>query len=223
MFTVVLVEPETEGNVGAVARVMSNFGFDKLEIVNPKCDIFGKQSIDRAKHAVNILRSAKIVSWGEVLKHDTVVATTAQLGRDYNVCRVPLTPETLGKTAKGDVAIVFGREGHGLSNDEVRECSFVVVIPSSIEQGVMNLSHAVAIILYELFKHSDKRKRGEGYRLASSEDKAQIMKLLEKKLLSMNFVTEQKRDTQRKVWQRILGKSFMTRREAFAIMGFLKK
>ena len=87
----------------------------------------------------------------------------------------------------------------------------------------MNLSHAVTIMLYELFKNSEKEKITDKFIYASNKEKSQIMKNLNKIMNKLDFKTQSKKQTQKTVWKKIIGKSFLTKREAYAVIGFLKK
>ena len=223
MISIILIEPKKSGNLGAVARVMANFGFDNLVLVNPKCKKTAKEAIKRAKHGISVLKKAKVVK--KIPKMDTLIATTAMLGTDYNIPRSPISPEQLSKIipSKGKIGIVFGREGPGLTNEEVLACDFVCTIPSSKKYPTLNLSHSVALVCYELSKSLSIKKVGEHIALASKAEKDQLMKLFNQALKKIPFKTAQKHETQRRVWKRMIGKSFLTKREAFALMGFLKK
>lgn len=223
MINIVLVEPEKPGNIGAVARVMANFEFENLFLVNPKCNHLDKESLDRASHAKNILEKAKIISFKELKKFDYKIATTAQLGTDYNVLRSPVNPEELIKIIKpkANIAIIFGRECNGLTNQEINQMDFIVTIPTSKKYQTMNLSHSVAIILYELFKQNENIT--SHIRPISQKELEQIEKMFNKLLEKVSFTTKEKKETQRKVWKRIISKSFMSKREAYAVMGLLKK
>lgn len=222
--TIIAQEFKWEKNCGSLARVMANFGFEKLVFLNPKCDFKGKEAIMHSKHAKALLEKAKTLkSFSEALKkYDTVIATTAMLGTDYNIARSPLTPEELCKQIKGRTAIIIGREGEGMSNEEIEKCDFVVAIPTSKKYPTMNVSHAAAVILYELSKHSTEKKIG-GFPLATRKEKEVLMKLVENALNKMDFSTPEKKQTQRLIWRRMLGKAMLTRREAYALCGFLKK
>lgn len=227
MISVVLVEPETAGNVGGVARAMKNFGLKKLFLVNPQCNHLDIDAFSRAKHAKEILKKAVVVkSFSHLKMFDTLVATTAALGTDYNVARLPLSPETLAEKLRGsgrrNVAIVFGREGTGLRNSEIIGCDFVVSIPSSLKYRALNISHAAAIIFYELFRKSRMRNVGDNYVAATSTETGIILKLIDRLIEKMPFHFESQRDTQRKIWRRLIGKAMLSRREAFAVIGFLK-
>lgn len=220
MISVVLLEPRNSGNVGAVARAMANFGFSNLILVNPKCSHKSQTARNRAKWANGILSKAKIVKSLKSIK-TALIATTARLGTDYNIPRSPITPDKLSSIIKKDAAIVFGRESSGLTNDEIQQCDFVITIPTSKKYPVMNLSHAVSTVLYELSK--SKENITSNTKFASDADKKQLMKMLNSTLKKMNFSTKEKQQTQVKVWKRMIGKSFLTKREAFALMGFLRK
>ncbi|MDI6738629.1 MAG: TrmJ/YjtD family RNA methyltransferase [Nanoarchaeota archaeon] len=222
--TVIAQEFKWEKNCGSLARAMANFGFEKLAFLNPKCDFRGKEAIMHSKHAKALLEKAKTIpSFREALKkYDTLIATTAVLGTDYNIARSPLYPEELWKKIKGKTAIIIGREGEGMSNQEIEKCDFVVTIPTSRKYPTMNVSHAAAILLYELSRHSDEKKIG-GFPLATRKEKNVLMNLVDKALGKMEFSTPEKKETQRLVWRRMLGKAMLTRREAYALCGFLKK
>jgi len=225
MIYVVLIEPKTSGNIGAVARAMMNFGLKNLVIVNPKCDHLSMEAIKRAKHAKPILKKSKIVEKSHLRKFDYIIGTTSKLGRDYNIPRSPLVPEELAeklKSKKGKIAILFGREDSGLTDKEILGCDFVVNIPSS-KYSALNISHAASIIFYELFKKQGEKQLAKNIPIATKKEKKIILRLLNKKLEQMPFETAQKRETQKRLWKRILGKSMLTKREAFALLGFLRK
>ena len=220
---IILVRPEHPGNVGAVARAMANFSFTKLVLIDPGCDHTSEESRRRAKHAQHILDDAIIVDRLEKTGCDWLIATSAKLGNDENIPRLALAPREVAEKimgAKKAIGIVFGPESSGLSNDEIRFCDSFVSIPTGT-YGAMNLSHSVAIILYELF--IAKQARPQAHTPMGAKDKEVLLSLFDESLDKMSFVTEDKRETQRLVWHRLIGKSFLTRREAFALMGFFKK
>ena len=228
MISVVLVEPETAGNVGAVARAMRNFGLSRLVLVKPKCNHLGIDAMSRAKHAKAVLKKAVVAkSFSVVNDFDTSVATTSALGSDSNVSRIPLTPEQLAEKLKGTgrrkVALVFGREGDGLRNSEIMKCDFVVSIPSSVKYRALNLSHATVILFYELSKNSGMQKVETHQVPASSKEKDVIFGFIDSLLDRMTFRFEARKRTQKKIWRRVIGKAMLSRREAFAVIGFFKK
>jgi TrmH family RNA methyltransferase len=224
--TVVLVGISNPGNLGAIARGMANFNVSKLVLVNPKCSPQDIDALVRSKQGHELLKKAKIVNSLENVNADYLIATTAKLGTDYNIPRSPLSPEQLAKKiskVKAKFALVFGRESDGLTNDEILKCDFSVTIPSNPKYPTLNLSHAVLIMLYEIFKQSREKKTGEHIVYASKKEKSVLLKIISKVLDNMKFATAEKKQTQKTVWKRLVGKAELTKREAFAVIGFFKK
>ncbi|MFH1916690.1 MAG: RNA methyltransferase [Nanoarchaeota archaeon] len=228
MLTIVLFGPEHPGNVGAVARAMQNFGINSLVLIDPKCDHLSDEALHRAVHAKTVLKKAKVAQHKILHQFQVVIGTTSRLGTDYNIRRSPLLPSDLAKKLiksipRTKVALVFGRESTGLSNDEVALCDFLVTIPTSKKYPSLNLSHAVAIILYELTKHTAGKDTISPYIPISAREKELLFRLIDKTLDKQQFPTPDKRKTQKKVWRHIIGKGMLTKREAFALFGFFKK
>lgn len=153
---VVLVHPLYEQNVGLIARVMKNFEASELRLVDPACEI-GDEAYRRAMHGWDILEKAKTYNTLEeaVRDCDLIVGTTGKHGKRFSHVRRCMNPEQLASkiaVARGKVAILFGREDFGLTNEELKKCNAVVTIPANKEYPILNVSHAVAIILYEIFK-----------------------------------------------------------------------
>ena len=219
---IIAQEFQTPGNIGAIARAMKNFEFTHLVLLNPKCNHLSKESLDRATHAKEILKNAKIIKNHD--DYDTLIGTTAILGTDFNLQRNPITPEQLSKmTFKGKVGLIIGREGDGMRNEELGKCDIIVTIPTSKKYPTMNVSHATTILLYELFKNSKKEKVGDSIRHATKDDKERIFKLVNETLKKLEFATEAKQNTQRLIWKKLIGKSKLTKRELMVLYGFLRK
>lgn len=223
--TVVLVRPCTSGNIGAVARSMANFGFEKLVLIAPDCDYLNEDACKRSKHGKYVLEKAKKLSCLDELDADYLIATSGKLGSDYNIPRLPINPrqfaEKLGDLKETKIALVFGPESSGLTNEEIESCDVFVSIPAQEDYPVLNLSHAVTIILYELFAVSS--NQDVVYAPVSKKDKEVLREQVDEILDGMDFETEDKKQTQILLWNRLIGKSFLTKREAFALMGFFKK
>ena len=170
------------------------------------------------------MKKAKVVkSFKHLEKFDLVVGTTAITGTDYNIPRVSLSPEEFSRqiaNVKGSVVLVFGRESSGLSNEEIQSCDFTVTINASKDYPTLNISHAVAVLLYELFKQGSQPKE---ILVGSSKDKQALFKEIHSLIKKLKFSTEEKRETQKKVWKRVIGKSLLTKRELYALFGFFKK
>tara|TARA_B100001175_G_scaffold317808_1_gene336635 strand:- start:15674 stop:16444 length:771 start_codon:yes stop_codon:yes gene_type:complete len=151
--SVVLVEPKYDGNIGAVARSILNFGIMDLRIVGRNRD-WSDETRNRAKHAQNILESCKIFeSLEDATKDCSVVVGTSgkrEIG-DKITFRHFLLPEELPErlgSSEGRIALVFGPEDIGLTNEQLQECDILVTIPTWEGYPILNLSHAVSIICY---------------------------------------------------------------------------
>jgi len=225
MITIALLEPENEGNVGAIARLMHNFGFKDLLLINPKCTWKSSVSIARSKHGKRILDNAKVCETDVLKEYDLIVGTTGRTGTDYNLPRSPLTPKQLADSLpkNGKIVLLFGREGTGLRNEELTLCDFVIHIPTGTKQSTLNLSHAVAIVLYELVNKEAEIEMENRFKPASQKEKDILLNKIDEVLDKMKFPTTEKKETQRKLWKRLVSKSFLTRREAFALFGFFRK
>lgn len=227
MISVILINPENAGNIGAIARSMKNFGLNDLIVIDPKGKVNTVTARKRAMHAEDLIRKAKVKDMNHLKKFDYLVATTAKIGSDYNIPRSPISPEQLAKRIHGKrslkIGIVFGRESKGLTNEEIALCDFVVTIPTSKKYPSLNLSHAAAILFYELFKADAIETISSHIIFASQPEKEQIIKYLNQVLDNMDFSTPEKRKTQDVIWKKLIGKSFLTKREAYALIGFFKK
>ena len=149
---IVLVKPEGSRNIGSIARVIKNFGISNLYLIQPKRDILSQSARDMAVHAVDLLEKAHVVSnLEEALGDcDLVIATTAK----ERSLPTPLNPafHSLQQVSQyQQVAILFGPESRGLSNEELNYAHEWIRIPTSPEYPVLNLAQAVGICCYQLF------------------------------------------------------------------------
>lgn len=225
-FSVVLVEPQYEGNIGSVARLMKNFGFKELILVNPP--ELSKDARKMAVHAKDILDNAIKASDFKKLCEgfDYVVGTTAVIATDSNALRTPVFPEDLANAleTKGKIALVFGREADGLLNDEIALCDLIVTIPSSNEYPTLNLSHSVAIILYELSRLEMRKKFNKLRKLRKLEkiEKDVLLKNYDS-LVECIFLNDYERRIVKKTFRQILGRAFVSGREANTLTGLYRK
>jgi tRNA/rRNA methyltransferase len=218
---IVLVEPLHEGNVGFAARVMKNFGFSDLVLVDP-CPL-GELARACAMHAWDVLENARTMTLDEVfLNYPLIIATTGGLSK--SVCRSMRMPyyspgeirEQI-KEVKGKVAILFGRENRGLSNEEVRRCDMICTIPSSPAYPILNISHAVGIVCYELADIP----RGT-YLIAEREDMECLYGHLDHFLDKIEHPGFKRRNTLLMA-RRILGRTLLTTREVSTFHGILRR
>ncbi|MBL7996613.1 RNA methyltransferase [bacterium] len=154
---IVLVEPQTPGNIGAAARAMKNFGLSRLKLINP-CDYLSKEARMMAVKAEDILEKAAIyTSLSESIQSaHLTIATTVRIRETHFPTFTPSeTAQQISQFAQNkSVALVFGREDNGLTTDEIHACRIISTIPTHPVQPSVNLAQSVMIYAYEIFKQS---------------------------------------------------------------------
>jgi len=172
---IVLLNPQTDGNIGAVARSMLNFGFTDLRIVG-RTRNWSDETRNRAKNAQTVLDNARCIdSLQDAVSDCSVVVGTSGKREDggKTAMRHFLLPDELPSRLsgiEGKVAIVFGPEGKGLLNEELSQCDLLVTIPTWEGYPILNLSHAVTVICFSWFISSDSSiPFGAGDRLLEPE------------------------------------------------------
>lgn len=167
---VVLVGTEYEMNLGMCARTCKNFSVIDLRLVNTQCKV-GFDAHKFAKHSEEVLESAKKKIYASVKEAtsdcNVVIGTTGVLKRFTNRMKNPIELKQAPSYASGRTAIVFGSEGIGLTEKDLESCDVVTTIPTDDAQPIMNLSHSVAVVLYE-FSTQLKNKRNAYYELADT-------------------------------------------------------
>ncbi|WP_341678980.1 RNA methyltransferase [Niveibacterium sp. SC-1] len=150
---VVLSRPSHPGNIGAAARAMKTMGLSRLYLVEPKSFPHPEAEV-RASGAVDVLESAVVCSDLAEALSGTVLAV-ALTSRRRELCAPPrwlpeAAEELLAYAEQGEVAVVFGNETFGLSNEEVALCQRAVTIPANPAYASLNLGSAVQVIAWEL-------------------------------------------------------------------------
>ncbi|WP_259721249.1 RNA methyltransferase [Synechococcus sp. CS-1328] len=165
---VVLVEPAGPLNVGSVARLCANFGVDRLRLVAPRCDPLGEEAVRMAVHGRSLLEAASRHSCLAEALADCrrVVATSGRLDAPPlpllppgealrwllvgSAATAAAAPSAAPAAMAAPLALVFGREDRGLSNDELLQAGRLLQIGTGAAYASLNLSHAVAVVLHEL-------------------------------------------------------------------------
>ena len=152
---VVLVAPSHPGNIGAVARAMKNMGLTSLVLVGPK-QFPHPEATARASGADDVLSSARVVdTLAQALAGCGFVAATTSRERDQNF-RVmdvrEVAARAVAEAAMAPVAILFGAERTGLSNEDLEPAHALIRIPTSAEYASLNLAMAVQLVAYEILR-----------------------------------------------------------------------
>jgi TrmH family RNA methyltransferase len=223
---VVLVEPEHDGNIGGVARLMENFGIQDLYIVNPAAPV-DDEAKAYACHARQLLEKAKTVArLDEALEDVSLIAGTTALlpKRSANVLRTAITPEEFSRIAlplTGNVALLLGRESRGLSNAELDRCDLVISIPASRMYRTLNVASAAAILFYVLWRAGE----GGQHRQIREADEAIKSRLAEvfDQLCDESLVIPYKRRLADRAFRSLLSRATVSAREATLILGALRQ
>ena len=216
---IVLVNPKFEGNIGAVARSMTNFDVDELYLVDP-CPI-GDDGYSRAKHGGGVLEKAVVVdTLEEALSGCFLVAGTSGITTkgSRNFSRIPVPAKEFAQQTHGyeeKIAIVFGREDTGLLQDDVNKCDVLITVPTSDECPILNLSHAATIMMYEMFQAGRTLVRTEP---ADRDEKELMFKFFEDLMDAVGYPVPRRRETS-VMFRRMMGRSIPTKYEYNTIMG----
>ena len=150
---VVMVHTSHPGNIGAAARALKTMGLSRLVLVSPQ-EYPSQKAIWRAAGAADILEQTLVVeTLAEAISDCSLVvgASARQRRIPWPVLGARQGGETIAKQASTEqVAIIFGREDRGLTNEELQQCNYHIEIPASEEYGVLNVASAIQVICYEI-------------------------------------------------------------------------
>lgn len=224
--TIVLCRPQFAGNVGAVARCGKNMGIDRLIVVGSP-DLDREEMYRRATHvAADVIDGICYVDdLGEALADfQYVVGTTARLG---NARGPVVTPREMAErvapiSQENRVALLFGPEDAGLSNDELRFCHLVVNIPTA-EFKSLNLSHAVMILCYEIFAWRSTADGRFTPKLATSRELEGMYAQLQDLLKQIGFLNPQNPEYWMMHIRRFLARTGLYSKEVKIVRGICRQ
>jgi len=224
---VVLVSPRNPLNIGAAARAMSNFGFLELRLVNPYEVAF--REARSAVKAQGVLAAAReFPTLAEAVADCQLVVGTTAIG--HRALEHPLRRLEYGgkliarKLASGPVALLFGSEKFGLSNDDLSHCHWLMRIPTREEHGSMNLGQSVAVCLYEIIRNPAAAKiKPESRKAASAEEQERITELLEETLARSGYVHANVEGSTRMKIRRLIRRLQLNGHDSEVWMGMLRQ
>lgn len=227
---VAVVDAQTSGNVGTIARAMKNFGFTDLKLVDPP--ELGRDSeaygfAGRARE--DVLPEADEVTFDHLVENYHTVGLTATTNEDSRKhVRFPFkTPGQLAEdlqTVDAPTCLVFGREDVGLSNDELERLDEICAIPASEEYPVLNLGQAATITLYELREHALSETQLPDVERERA-DEPQIERLYDQfgQFLAAIGHPEEKRAKTGRLFRRLVGRAHPTERETKTLLGIFRR
>jgi TrmH family RNA methyltransferase len=224
---VVLVRTRNPLNIGAVARVMSNFGFLNLRLVQPFEASF--REARSAVGAVELLENAQVFdSVAEAIGDcSMVVGASAIRGREIHqpVETLPRVGEIVrGALARERVAILFGSEKTGLSTEDLDHCNLLLRIPTREEHVSLNLAQAAAVTLYEIAReHAPGGPGDSGELMASAEKLERLTSVLFENLSMSGYVKGDSTETTEQKLRRLVKRMKLNDQDAELWLGMLRK
>lgn len=225
---VVLVSPIYGGNVGSVCRAMKNMGLTQLVIAEPRPEFDWAAARPMAVHANDVLENRReFPTLREAVAECGLVAgTTARPGlyRAHAKTARDWAPRLVAAAADRPVALVFGTEDNGLSNEHLALCTQIVQIPSSPDYPSLNLAQAVMVVAYELFvaagTFEPPRERAAE---ATSTQRERMFELWRQALLDIGFMEERKANHMMLGLRRILSRGPLTDPDLRILMGIVRQ
>ena len=227
---VVLVEPLGEINLGSVARLCKNFQIEELRLVAPRCDPMNITTRRMALKGTELLKNANIYP-NLLAAIDDCVRVVATCGRiDHG--EIPLHSSENGlkwllqSSIKKPVAIIFGREDRGLSNQELQMAQRVISLPSAPNYPSLNLSHAVAIILHELISYTQrpiKSFESTKHEPSTPRELNGLLEQAESMLLEVGFLHEHTAEARMSKIKSLLQRAEIRSEEVALIRGILRQ
>lgn len=225
---VVLVRPTHGGNVGSVCRAMKNMDIGSLVLVQPNPEMNFGEAHKMSMHALDLLENRQqFETLADAVKDcQRVYGTTARKGIYRAHCKSPRewAPELLEQAAAGPVAIVFGTEDSGLTNDELAMCTNIIRIPSSTWYSSLNLSQAVLICCYEIFlanEHYEPPTEHHGE--APHQMRERMFVMWEQLMRDIGFFDRQSADHMMMAFRRIFARGKLSEADANIMMGVVRQ
>ncbi len=224
---IVLVRPQYSGNIGSVARAMRNMGLNDLALVNP-APIQRAQAETMAVHAREVLEAMQVYPSlpAAVGPCGLVVGTTCRTGlyRDTVVSPRELAPHIVEAARVNRVALVFGPEESGLSNDDLRVCHRLITIPSDSGYLSLNVSQAVLVCCYEVFLATHDAPAPTAVRPFATVAQQELMyEKLKHALLHIGFLHTQNPEHIMFALRRIFGRAALEERDVQILLGMARQ
>jgi tRNA/rRNA methyltransferase len=223
---IVLVRPRYSGNIGAVARAMRNMGINDLALVNPS-QLCRNAADTMAVHARDVLDMMQVHSSLRAAVADCglVVGTTCRPGlyRDGALTLRALAPHILAAATANRVALVFGPEDSGLSNDDLRLCHRLVTIPTDPGYTSLNVAQAALLCCYEVFIAAQEEAAAPSRPLAMAERQELMYEKLKRALLKIGFLHGDNPDHIMFALRRILGRAGLEDRDVRILLGMARQ
>jgi TrmH family RNA methyltransferase len=223
---VVLVATRNPLNIGAAARAMSNFGLRRLRVVHPYEPAF-REARSAVGASALLAKAAEFKTVAEAVADCSLVVGTTAVGKrtlQHTLRRLEDGARLIRKRLKSNrVALLFGSEKTGLSNEDLSHCHWVTRIPTREQNISMNLGQAVAVCLYELIRDAKAARRPEKPELASAAELERITTMLLEALKFSGFLDLRTvKDADQRI-RRVIRRLHLPARDAIVWQGMLRQ
>jgi tRNA/rRNA methyltransferase len=232
---VVLVRPHYAGNLGSAARVMRNFGLTDLVLVAPYASRDDLEARRLATHGLSVLDSARVVpDLGDAISDcvftlATSALTAGVIRRGMIGTPIEMMPQFLAAAEHGPVALVFGPEPHGLSNEEIGRCHGMAHIPVDPDYPALNLAQAVTICCYELRKawsaavNAERNEPAPGPVVAPHADQERMFAHLREAFQAVGFLFGDRQESLMHAMRQLIGRAMPTPQEVRMLHGLARQ
>jgi len=224
--SIILAQPQIPENIGAVARAMNNMGLKRLAVVDPKNYDMSRIARMATGSSTDIVREMEVFQdLKEALEpYHYVAGTTARIGSHRPAIAYPrnLARELIPISQNNLIAILFGPEDKGLSNEQLRYCHTIVTIPTA-DFTSLNLAQAVMIICYEIFLADREMTPPPTPRLANKFELEGMYDHLKKVFMKIGFINPQNPEHWMLNIRRFLSRIPLRAREAKSIRGICRQ
>jgi tRNA/rRNA methyltransferase len=231
---IVLIRPQFAGNIGSVCRAMKNMGLSRLILVAPEQDPLSPEGRMMAVSAIDLLEKAEIYSSQEeaLASFRWIAGTSARKGRNRGPFISPreISPEIIGHAGSVPVALLFGPEDRGLTNEELAPCQALIAIPTHPRLSSLNLAQAVMLVCYELYMAGLAGKAAESpFPLGPFPKPAEFQRIegmyahLEEMLLRIGFLDPKNPKRIMHTLRRIFGRAVLSDRDVAVMRGIFRQ
>jgi tRNA/rRNA methyltransferase len=225
--SVVLVEPQSAGNVGAAARALRNMGLSRLVLVRaPDTDVSEARRLAMGGRAI-LRRARRVGSLREAIDDARLVIGTSRRGGKNRGpaldVRAAMVRAVEAARQGNAVALVFGREDAGLTNAELDACHLLARIPASPADPSLNLAAAVAVVAYELWRAAGGGMAPEPRVLATARQTEALFEDLGSVLIEIGFLNPKHPEAMMHALRRLLGRASVDPREVRILRGILRQ
>jgi tRNA/rRNA methyltransferase len=230
---IVLIRPQFAGNIGSVSRAMKNMGLSRLILVSPAQDALSPEARMMATSAKDILEKAEVFPRQEdaLAGFRWIAGTSARKGRNRGPFISPreISPEIIAHARSIPVAILFGPEDKGLTNEELAPCQALISMPTHQNLPSLNLAQAVMILCYELYmatlanQAGGPSRPGPFLKLAEFQRVEGMYAHLEKLLLHIGFLDPKNPRRIMHTLRRLFGRANLSDRDVAILRGIFRQ